>query len=66
MREMENRVNEAHGITDLLIDIFLSDVTISPEGRCGLVAVLDCLKQRIPTDSEVLEIDRINREKAVN
>ena len=64
MREMETRVNEAHGITDLLIDIFLSKAAISPEGRTGLVTVLDCLKQRIPTDDEVLEIDRLHRERA--
>ena len=64
MREMETRVNEAHGITDLLIDIFLSNAAISPEGRTGLVAVLDCLKARIPTDDEVLILDRLQREKA--
>jgi hypothetical protein len=66
MTYLEDNVNAAHGITDLLMDIFMSGVPISEGGRSGLVVVLDCLKQRIPTDGEMVVFDRIRREQAEN
>ena len=64
MTNFENNVCEAHGITDLLIDVFMSGAVISDSGRSGLVTVLECLKARIPTDDDVLILDRLQREKA--
>lgn len=63
MTSHENNVNEAHGIADLLIDMFSSNVQISREGRVGLVTVLDCLKARIPTDADAVILDRLAEQK---